>query len=273
MTTRTAIQTAFQIILAAIFYATTGQGPTPVRINWDEERPMYMIQEYNRYFQYQREYQEKEYLLIHYNLGVKLFHAAEEYSRTAYEGPLIGGTMTGTIEGDMYKTAKEVAGLSDYHAKAAVRLWLMFYDNPEVLYKVTRVSVAQVVHLKEEEVGHLYEAITGQRLDYCPLCAEHHPETSDDEEESLFEFPMSPDITPRPSPTISEATTYLPSVTEVLTHPPYANSTDGHIMATPQVIEDDHEPVRFINPITVIDMQEIYEMFDPLYDSDQEDDF
>lgn len=261
MTTRAAVQTAFQIILAAIYYATIGQGPNSVYINWEEHRPLHAIQEYQKYFQAQREYQEKEYLLHHFNLGVHLLFAAEEYTRTIYSGPLSHGTMTGTITGDMYKVAKEVAHLSDYHAKAAVRLWLIFSENQEVLHRITQVSVAQFVHLKEEEVGHLYEVVNEQNLDWCPYCQEDQEDTTTDEEGDLFIFPMSPE----PTPTPSEATTYLPTVEEVLTHPPYANTPDGYITV------EDHEPFRFVPNVTVIDMEETLKEFDPYYDSEYGD--
>src|SRR4051794_6542262 len=264
MTTRAAFNSAFRFILAAIFYASVNQGPTPIYINWGEHRPMYAIAEYKQYFQNQKEYQEKEYLLQHFDLGVHLHEAAKEYIQTTYRGPLTQGTMTGTLTGDMCKIAKEVMNLNDYYTKAVTRLWLIFVENKALLYKITKVSVARINHLRDEEVGHLFEVVNEQNLDYCPYCPTEDAwpvsEESSDSSDDLFMFPMTPEQSPvqipPSSPSVSEATTYLPSITEVLAHP------EGYMVA------EDHEPFRFVPNITVIDMEETLQEFDPYYDSD-----
>src|SRR3954466_11485069 len=120
MTARTALNNAFQFVLTAVFQAMMHFGPQPVYINWGEDRAIPAIAEYRRYFLNQKEYQEREYLIQHLDLGLFLYQAAL-YAANTYQGELVRWTMIGTITGDMELIVRE-QGLEAYHSKAVIHL-------------------------------------------------------------------------------------------------------------------------------------------------------
>src|SRR3954469_13148242 len=129
MTSCQALTNAYQFVITAILYALMNFGPQPVYIDWQEEQPFNAITEYRHYFEHKKEYQEREYLIQHFDLGLYLYQAALDAVQR-HRGELIRWTISGSIMGDMENIARE-QNLDIYHTKAAIRLWLIFSDKKE----------------------------------------------------------------------------------------------------------------------------------------------
>lgn len=231
MTARTALNNAFQFVLTAVFQAIMHFGPQPVYINWGETRTIPAILEYRHYFQNQKEYQEKEYLRQHFDLGILLYEASN-HEANIYQGELTRYTITGTVTGDMELVARN-HNLDAYHAKAAIRLWLIFTNRRDIFHRLAQVSVAQINHLKDEEVDELYHLVNNRQCSLCPS-----DDTSSEHSDEVY-FPPTPEDEPL-----------------FLQHPPAAPTNP------PQ------PPPEWLNhptSIIVIDEEEVLEQFDPYH--------
>src|SRR4051794_1167728 len=138
--TRSQTISAFQIILSVIQLIVLDLNPSPCKINWNHSSPRNRIKETKKYLEEKDEYQHYQDIMIHYNLGIDLYQAYQEYLHHSYQGTLDGrGTITGSLYKDMHQFGHHHFKISLYSLTVAICLFRLFFNREGMLRKLRGV--------------------------------------------------------------------------------------------------------------------------------------